>query len=109
MCNFGIGVLQQFWHNMESVKKNFKINPPYCSCSISYCTVYCISMGGGGASLESQWAIDKLYTQMGKADRLRNRVEPFAALFWALGIVPHPACQPGITASLCTKHVLIWS
>ena len=24
---------------------------------------------------------------MGKVDRLRNRVEPFAALFWALGIV----------------------
>ena len=24
---------------------------------------------------------------MGKLDRLRNRVEPFAALFWALGIV----------------------
>ena len=26
-------------------------------------------------------------------DRLRNRVEPFAALFWA----PDPACRPGIT------------
>ena len=24
---------------------------------------------------------------MGKVDRLRNTVEPFAALFWALGIV----------------------
>ena len=24
---------------------------------------------------------------MGKVDRLRNRVEPFAALFWSLGIV----------------------
>ena len=24
---------------------------------------------------------------MGKMDRLRNKVEPFAALFWALGIV----------------------
>ena len=35
-------------------------------------------------------------TQVGKADRLRNKVKPFAALFWALGIVlylptPDPA------------------
>ena len=31
---------------------------------------------------------------MGKVDRLHNKVEPFAALFWALGIVylaPDPA------------------
>ena len=29
---------------------------------------------------------------MGKVNRLRNRVEPFAALFWALEIVlPGPA------------------
>ena len=31
--------------------------------------------------------IDKLYTQMVKVNRLRNRVEPFVALFWALDIV----------------------
>ena len=30
---------------------------------------------------------------MGKVDRLRNKVEPFAALFWALGIVLDP-CPP---------------
>ena len=39
---------------------------------------------------------------MGKMDRLRKGVEPFAALFWALGIVlnlptPDPARRPGIT------------
>ena len=28
---------------------------------------------------------------MGKVDRLHNRVEPFSALFWALGIV---SCLP---------------
>ena len=44
---------------------------------------------------------------MGKVDRLRNKVEPFAALFWALGI--DPARWPGITPSPYTKHVLIWS
>ena len=32
---------------------------------------------------------------MGKVDRLRNRVEPFAALFWALGIVLYSTCQHG--------------
>ena len=31
--------------------------------------------------------IDKLFTQMGEMDLLHNRVEPLAALFWALGIV----------------------
>ena len=31
--------------------------------------------------------IDKLYTQIGNANRLHNIIEPFAALFWALGIV----------------------
>ena len=32
--------------------------------------------------------IDKYYNQMGKVNRLRNRrVDPFAALFWALAIV----------------------
>ena len=36
---------------------------------------------------------------MSKVDRLRNRVEPFAALFWALGIelANTPARRPGIT------------
>ena len=34
---------------------------------------------------------------MGKVDRLRNRVDPFAALFWALDLqIPDPA-RPGIT------------
>ena len=51
---------------------------------------------------------------MGKVDRPRNRVEPFAALFWALGIVPYspkpdPARRPIITPLLYTKHVFIWS
>ena len=32
-------------------------------------------------------AIDKLYTQIGNVNRLHNIIEPFAALFWALGIV----------------------
>ena len=31
---------------------------------------------------------------MGKVDRIRNRVEPFAALFWAF---EHPVCRPGMT------------
>ena len=30
---------------------------------------------------------DKQYNKMGKVDRLCHRVEPFAVLFWALGIV----------------------
>ena len=37
---------------------------------------------------------------MGKVDRLRKKVEPFAALFWALGIVlptPDHARRSGIT------------
>ena len=32
-------------------------------------------------------SIDKLYTQIGNVDRLHNIIEPFAALFWALGFV----------------------
>ena len=36
---------------------------------------------------------------MGKVDRLRNKVEPFAALFWALGIVL-VTTQPAGLASL---------
>ena len=35
-------------------------------------------------------SLDKLYTQMGKVNRLRNRVEPFIALIWALGNVLKP-------------------
>ena len=31
--------------------------------------------------------IDTIYISMGKVDRLRNRVKPFAALPWGLGIV----------------------
>ena len=33
------------------------------------------------------YTIDKLYTQIGNVNRLYNIIEPFAALFWALGIV----------------------
>ena len=32
-------------------------------------------------------SIDKLYTQIGNVNRLHNIIEPFASLFWALGIV----------------------
>ena len=50
---------------------------------------------------------------MVKVDCLRNRVEPSAALFWALGIVlylptPDPACRPVINPLPYTKLVLIW-
>ena len=31
--------------------------------------------------------IDKLYTQISNVNRLHNIIEPFAPLFWALGIV----------------------
>ena len=31
--------------------------------------------------------IDKLHTQIGNVNRLHNIIEPFAVLFWALGIV----------------------
>ena len=47
---------------------------------------------------------------MKKVNRLRNRIEPFAALFWALGNVlakPDPAYRPGITPPPYTRHVLI--
>ena len=49
---------------------------------------------------------------MGKMDRLPNRVETFAAQFWALSnvlaipITPDPASRPGITPPPYTKHVL---
>ena len=52
--------------------------------------------------------IDKLYTQIGNVNRLHNIIEPFAALFWALGIVlaqcactaiGDPARLPGIPQS----------
>ena len=49
---------------------------------------------------------------MGKVDRLRNRVESFAALFWLSALylpTPDPARRPGITAPPFTKYVLIWS
>ena len=50
---------------------------------------------------------------MGKVDHLHNRVEPFAAQFWDLGIVlantSDPARRPSITPPPYTKHVLIWS
>ena len=67
-------------------------------------------------SLNYLQPIDKLCTQMVKVNRRRNRVEPFAALFFAHGIIhtvylqtPDPACRPGITAPAYTKHVLRWS
>ena len=40
-----------------------------------------------GIELWSSTRIDKLYTQIGNVNRLHNIIEPFAALFWALGIV----------------------
>ena len=43
---------------------------------------------------------------MGKVDRLHNKVEPFAALFWAC-LTPDPARRPGITQQPYTKHLLI--
>ena len=50
---------------------------------------------------------------MVKVDRLRNRVEPFVVLFWALGIVLDktysPARRPGIIPPPFTKHVHIGS
>ena len=49
---------------------------------------------------------------MGKVDRLRNKVEPFAALIWALGSVylptTDPARRPSITPQQYTKLVLIY-
>ena len=46
---------------------------------------------------------------MGKVDRLHNKVEPFGALFWVLGIVlylrtPDPARRPGITPPPYRQH-----
>ena len=48
------------------------------------CTVVCTMY------IPHNWlgmGIDKLYTQIGNVNRLHNIIEPFAALFWALGIV----------------------
>ena len=49
---------------------------------------------------------------MGNVDCLRNKVEPFTALFWTLGIVlylstPDPARRPGITLPPYTNHVML--
>ena len=51
---------------------------------------------------------------MGKVDRLLNKGESFAALFWALGIVlantPDPACRPGISTAVhkaCLCYMVI--
>ena len=49
---------------------------------------------------------------MGNVDRLRNKVKPFTALFWTLGIVlylstPDPARRPGITLPPYTNHVML--
>ena len=61
---------------------------------------------------ETSTGKDKLYTQMGKVDRLRNIVQPLAALFWALGIVC--TCQhltlPVGPASLhrCTQSMSLY-
>ena len=47
---------------------------------------------------------------MGKVNRLRNRLEPFAALFSALGNAPtpDPARRVGTTPPPYTKHVHIY-
>ena len=45
-------------------------------------------------------------------DRLRNKVEPFAALFLALGIAlayTLPADPASLNRALYTKPVLIWT
>ena len=57
--------------------------------------------------------IDKLYTKNGNVFRLHLRIEPFAVLFWALGIVlcayietVDPACRPVLAlAQYCTAGV----
>ena len=49
---------------------------------------------------------------MGKVDRLRIRVEPCAALFWALGIVrvlATPWPSPPAWHPKWRQHVLLWS
>ena len=48
---------------------------------------------------------------MGKVGRLRNKVEHFAALFWAFGGVlstPDPARRPGLTPPPYTKHIFFY-
>ena len=48
---------------------------------------------------------------MGKVGRLRNKVEHFAALFWAFGEVlstPDPARRPGLTPPPYTKHIFFY-
>ena len=49
---------------------------------------------------------------MGKVDCLRNIVEPFASLLWALGIVylptPDPARQPGILLHRRTQSMSLY-
>ena len=59
------------------------------------------------------WSLASFVSKRSKVHRLRNKVEPFAALLWALGELylptPDPARRPGITPPLYTKHVLIWS
>ena len=52
-------------------------------------------------------------TQVGKADRLRNKVKPFAALFWALGIVlylptPDPAHRGVASLHRRTKRLSLY-
>ena len=45
---------------------------------------------------------------MGKVDRVRNRVEPFAALFWTLGIdlpTPDPARRPAASLHCRTQSM----
>ena len=47
---------------------------------------------------------------MGKVDRLRNKVEPWAALFWALCIVlilANPARRPNITPPPYRQHDIL--
>ena len=58
--------------------------------------------------------IDKLYTKIGNGFRLHLRIEPFAVLFWALGIVlcaytetVDPTCRPGIPQQLYW-HGTLW-
>ena len=51
---------------------------------------------------------------MGKVDHLRKRVEPFAVLYWALGIVlantrPYPPSHPTAVHKACPFMVIVGS
>ena len=53
-------------------------------------------------------AIDKLYNWMGKVDRFCNSVEPFAALFWALGSVLANTWTVPASLHRCTRSMSLY-